>query len=136
LSQKKKKTLQLSGIERRGYLRIGRTFIRRFCRLSHIFRCDKTYGARRYISELNSDWHPIGAATSAVRDPCQDSAVQYCSAIDWPTIKKDVFESFGARIFFIKNLSLEALGDRYLIDFGTPKTQRIPEIGISEKPRR
>jgi hypothetical protein len=127
----------------------------KFCQIMHNARCSKktdgsgsktvdecskktdgssnTVDALNLISGLSMDWHPVGGAIINKQkiDPCETRA-EYCTISDWNDIEKDIEKPvgnrFGARSFLIKNVELESLDNRYLVDFGNPN-QLIPEIG-------
>ena len=110
-----------------------RPYFRSYCEKAHVFRCSATYDVKRYISAINSDWHPIGAAVHYRESPCRSA--EYCSIDAWDRIKERYFGDFGARIFFIPNVEIDKLHDRYLIDFENPTEQLIPEIGLRDAER-
>jgi hypothetical protein len=83
------------------------------------------------LGAIKFDWHPIGISTSDRSNICRPNAV-YCDAQDWETLKEEMWSTFGSRIFLIENLDLHDLKDRYLIEFGEPYVQVIPEIGLSD----
>jgi hypothetical protein len=107
-----------------------KNFYKSYCDKSHRFRCDDSYDARKYISDINSDWHPVGAAVRYTEDVCRSNA--YCSLTNWDEVKAQTYKGFGARIFFIPNLEIAKLHDRYLVDFENPTEQLIPEIGMRD----
>lgn len=110
-----------------------------YCELSHQLRCGD-YGASDLISAVKFDWHPIGISTSNRSNICRPSvvcnicrpSVVYCDAQDWETLKKETSSTFGSRVFLIENLDLHDLKDLYLIEFGEPYVQVIPEIGLAD----
>ncbi|KAB1078060.1 hypothetical protein [Methylobacterium soli] len=108
----------------------GRRF-NRYCKIAHKFRCGGNFEEKRSISKLERDWHPAGATKATKQEPCLGSD-SYCDVDDWDQLKEQIRDSFGARIFFIKNISLDKLRTRYMIDFDNPKHQIIPDIGVNE----
>lgn len=115
----------------------------KFCQMTHKARCSKRInsdgskssgvdGLNR-VSEINMDWHPAGGVIINQQkiDPCVTND-KYCDIQNWDDIEADIEKPvgnrFGARGFLVKNLELESLENRYLIDFGNP-SQLIPEIG-------
>src|SRR5262249_49637328 len=111
-----------------------------YCKLAQTFRCDtrNAYSARPYLGGLNIDWHPLGFANrNAQHDPCDDNVDSYCAVSDvgspdksWKDAEAALKADFGARVFFIENLSIDGIKDRVLIDFGEPERQFIPDIGL------
>lgn len=102
----------------------------KYCRLTHAFRCESDYTAKRFIGDLNHDWHPLGLSQSVDSDPCRMSVEKACASNDWDTLKRSVQRSFGSRIFLIRNLSLKDLPGRIMIDFNNPEYQTVPDIGV------
>jgi hypothetical protein len=133
-----KKKVRLFPANARGLLQVvkyleddkSERFYPEYCELSHRFRCGD-YDALSLISAIKFDWHPIGISTSNRSNICRPNAV-YCDAQDWETLKEETWSTFGSRIFLIENLDLHDLKDRYLIEFGEPYVQVIPEIGLAD----
>lgn len=100
-----------------------------YCKIAMRFRCSEPpYSARKFMSALSRDWHPIGISRINQTDLCNDPGGT-CKVDSWEDARKKLLPEFGARVFFMQNYQLNALGDRYLIDFGEPDKQIIPEIG-------
>jgi hypothetical protein len=104
-----------------------------YCELAHQFRCNSQYAARSFIGGVEKDWHPVGLAQDEQEDPCLESAANYCKSADWKDLKKTLLPHFGSRAFLIQNLNLNNIGDRYLIEFGNPAGQVIPDTGYRTK---
>jgi hypothetical protein len=104
---------------------------RHYCELSQTFRCDTSYSARNYIGGVNIDWHPLGFAQKNIKvDSCTQPVSSYCSISNWHDAKTSLEANFGARIFLIQNLQIDSISNRFLIDFGNPGSQFIPDIGL------
>jgi hypothetical protein len=104
----------------------------RYCQLSYHFMCDKpAYSALELIGSLDRDWHPLGFSQK-VRphvDSCDVPIASYCAFSDWKTMKSDFYNKLGARTFLIRNLEIDRIPGRILIDFENPEKQVIPDIG-------
>jgi hypothetical protein len=101
-----------------------------YCQLAHEFRCERSYMARSQIGGLYKDWHPFGLSQREQRNPCDLTAQNFCSKSDWDEQRKELLSHFGSRAFFVRNHPLTEIGDRYLIEFGDPSNQVIPDIGF------
>jgi hypothetical protein len=102
-----------------------------YCKLSHEFFCSRgKYLASKYIGGLRWDWHPIGISEEETSDPCNEKVDKYCEIKSWDEVKSKLLEHFGSRAFLIENLDIDGLPNRYLIDFGDPTNQVIPDIGV------
>ena len=47
---------------------------------------------------------------------------------DWDNMTKEYINTFGARVFLIKNLEIKKIPGSYVIDFDTPDRDAIPDI--------
>jgi len=54
----------------------------------------------------------------------------YCAFSNWKTVKANFYSKFGARAFLIRNLEIDRIPGRILIDFENPDKQVIPDIGL------
>lgn len=106
----------------------------RYCQLAEQYRCDKSYSAHAYIGELANDWHPLGfARRNTGESSCQPAAIQSaCEFSDWNTSQKTLFSNFGRRVFFIRNLSVQEIASRMLIDYPDPANRIIPYLGLKK----
>jgi hypothetical protein len=105
----------------------------KYCELAHKFQCEKLspFSARNYLGTISDDWHPLGFSQAKPRvDPCSRPVVDFCQSKEWAAWKESLLSQFGARAFLMKNLGLDSLRKRYLIDFGGPDSQNIPDIGV------
>jgi hypothetical protein len=102
-----------------------------YCAVAQEFRCSKTieYSAKQLVGTISPDWYPLGFARKDTPppDPCLHQ-VEACEVTNWDQTAS--LESIvGARVFLIKNVTLDSLDGRILIDFDNPDTQVIPDIG-------
>jgi hypothetical protein len=102
-----------------------------YCALAEVFRCDSSYSAHHYIGPVNIDWHPLGfAQRNASQDSCSPSHASVCAISSWKSAETSLSSNFGSRAFLIKNLTIDTIANRVLIDFGDPAHQYIPDIGL------
>jgi hypothetical protein len=103
----------------------------RYCELAYRFQCGGTFSARDHIGGLNPDWHPLGFS-KRVADvgACEIPMKSYCAFSDWTAAKTALRSQFGSRAFLIRNLEIERIPGRIMIDFDQPDRQVIPDIGI------
>lgn len=102
-----------------------------FCELTYKFICDETsYSARDYVGGLYKDWHPLGfSQRKPPEDRCSTPKEKYCAFSDWKTTKATFNGLFGSRAFLIRNMEINLIPGRILIDFENPTEQLIPDIG-------
>jgi hypothetical protein len=100
----------------------------KYCVLTHKFQCENPeFSARNYISRISDDWHPLGFSREKPRvDPCRAPVAEFCTNQTWPAWQRSLLPQFGARAFLMKNVELDSLFGRILIDFGDPRDQAIP----------
>jgi len=109
-------------------------FYKSYCKLAQSIRCDKSqYTAIAQIGQINGDWHPLGLSQQLPSEfnPCSDDATKKQCEIDKWEDTQDLRETFGTRVFFIKNMVLSDIPGRVLIDFDQPVSQVIPDLGVS-----
>lgn len=103
---------------------------RRYCELAREIHCGDGYSAKAYIGALSVDWHPLGfSQKNPPLDRCTLSIPQYCAFTDWKATKNDYGDHFGSRAFLIRNLEINNIPGRIMIDFDKPDQQVIPDIG-------
>jgi hypothetical protein len=103
----------------------------RYCDLVHKFQCAGRFSARDHIGGLNADWHPLGFSKRVADESACDIPVKsYCAFSDWPAARKALGSQFGSRAFLIRNLEIERIPGRIMIDFDEPDRQIIPDIGV------
>lgn len=102
-----------------------------YCELAHQFQCGISFSARDHIGGLNPDWHPLGFSKQKTEDvPCRNmNDANYCKFSDWKSAKANWRRQFGSRAFLIRNLAINDIDGRVLIDFDQPDHQVIPNIG-------
>lgn len=105
---------------------------KRYCQLAYDFLCsDKEYSAKDYIGTLYHDWHPLGFSQKKPQgNACEVHSSKYCEFSDWKTAKANFRDNFGSRAFLIRNLEIDRIPGRILIDFENPTEQIIPDIGV------
>jgi hypothetical protein len=102
----------------------------RYCQLAREIHCAEGYSAKAYIGALSKDWHPLGfSQKNPPIDRCTLSIPQYCTFADWKTTKNEYGDHFGSRAFLIRNLEINNIPGRIMIDFDKPDQQVIPDIG-------
>ncbi|MGO9698454.1 MAG: hypothetical protein ACLPX7_04230 [Xanthobacteraceae bacterium] len=105
-----------------------------YCELAQKFRCDEkeSFSTRIYIGGLYPDWHPLGfSQRNPSKDPCKPQPdPNYCVFADWNAAKATLIPQFGSRAFVVRNLQVERIPGRMLIDFEQPAHQLIPDIGL------
>jgi hypothetical protein len=103
-----------------------------YCELAHQFQCGYSFSARDRIGGLNPDWHPLGFSKRQTDEvACRNlNDAGYCKFSDWKSSKALWRSQFGSRAFLIRNLAIEDIDGRILIDFDQPDRQKIPDIGI------
>jgi hypothetical protein len=103
-----------------------------YCELSYKFICDDTsYSARDFVGGLYRDWHPLGfSQRKPPDDRCGIPIGSYCAFSDWKTAKATFRGNFGSRAFLIRNMEINLIPGRILIDFENPTQQVIPDIGV------
>lgn len=102
----------------------------RYCELAREFHCNESYSARAYIGALSVDWHPLGFSQKNPQiDRCTLSIPQYCEFAGWKTARDQFGDHFGSRAFLIRNLEINNIPGRIMIDFDQPYQQVIPDIG-------
>jgi hypothetical protein len=108
---------------------------RHYCQLAEQFRCDKSYSAHAYIGDLANDWHPLGFARRNPDDSsCRPAAVESaCEFSDWNTVQKTLLPSFGRRVFLIRNLSVQEIAARVMIDYPDRANRIVPFIGLKKE---
>ena len=115
------------------------TYYPTYCKLSQKFRCETPeYSARDYIGDIADDWTPLGFSTENPFEhgPCESQITEnLCSISTWDEAGKQYEKDFGARAFLTKNSEISDLKDVYLIDFGEPDSQLIPDIGVPDPPK-
>jgi hypothetical protein len=100
-----------------------------YCELAQQFRCDETYSAREYIGGLYPDWHPLGfSLRHPNKNPCHQQPTNYCTFSDWNSAKSSFLPGFGSRAFVVRNLLVNTIAGRMLVDFEQPAHQIIPFI--------
>lgn len=95
--------------------------------------CDKpAYSALDLVGSLNRDWHPLGFSQKIrpSNDSCDVPFASYCAFSDWKAVRSGFYNKFGARAFLIRNLEIDRIPGRILIDFENPEKQVIPDIGL------
>ena len=103
---------------------------RHYCELSQQFFCDPGYSSRTFIGGLYKDWHPLGfSQKSPPEDACSIPTSTFCEFQDWEKARAAFQNDFGSRAFLIRNLEIDRIPGRILIDFDNPTEQFIPEIG-------
>ena len=103
---------------------------RHYCELTHQFYCDASYSARTYVGGLYKDWHPLGFSQKSPPDnPCSIAVGAFCEFKDWEKARAAYQKNFGSRAFLVRNLEVNRIPGRMLIDFDNPNEQLIPEIG-------
>lgn len=102
----------------------------RYCELAREIHCSDSYSAKAYIGALSGDWHPLGfSQKNPPLDRCTLSIPSYCQFADWKTTKNEYGDHFGSRAFLIRNLEINNIPGRIMIDFDQPYQQVIPDIG-------
>jgi hypothetical protein len=103
---------------------------RHYCELSHQFYCEPSYSARTFVGGLSKDWHPLGfSQRNPPDDACSIPVGTYCDFQDWEKARGTYQKDFGSRAFLIRNLEINRIPGRILIDFDNPNEQVVPEIG-------
>ncbi|TWI07878.1 hypothetical protein LPJ38_03180 [Bradyrhizobium daqingense] len=101
-----------------------------YCALSNQFACNpSTYSAHAYVGSISHDWHPLGFSQNPREDRCNLPTTKYCEYTSREAAERDYRNKFGARAFLIRNLEINKIPGRRLIDFDRPYDQVIPEIG-------
>jgi hypothetical protein len=102
---------------------------RRYCELAHQFRCDRTYTSHEYIGGVAEDWHPLGfSEKNPDRDPCRPLDPNYCATPNLKTAREKLLSKFGSRVFLIRNLEIQRIPDRTLLEFAKPSEQLLPDL--------
>lgn len=103
---------------------------RHYCELTHQFYCDSSFSARTFVGGLYKDWHPLGfSQRTPPAEPCSIPVGTFCEFQDWEKARVSFQKDFGSRAFLIRNLEINRIPGRVLIDFDNPNEQLIPEIG-------
>lgn len=101
-----------------------------YCDLVYKFACgSSSYSAQAYIGKVSNDYNPLGFSQNPRADRCALPASKYCEFKDWKAAWDEYKDSFGSRIFLIRNLEIKNIPGKMLIDFDKPGEQVIPEIG-------
>lgn len=101
-----------------------------YCLLSNDFACNpSTYSAHAYVGSISHDWHPLGFSQNPREDRCNLPTPKYCEYTGRDAARRDYRNKFGARAFLIRNLEINKIPGRILIDFDRPFDQVIPDIG-------
>ncbi|MET4181731.1 hypothetical protein ABIB94_003832 [Bradyrhizobium sp. JR7.2] len=101
-----------------------------YCSLSNEFACNpSTYSAHAYVGSISHDWHPLGFSQNPREDRCNLPTTKYCEYSGPNAAARDYSSKFGARAFLIRNLEINKIPGRILIDFDRPYDQVIPDIG-------
>jgi hypothetical protein len=105
----------------------------RYCEVAKRFNCEAPHVARKFIGGLYRDWHPLGfSQTNPPQNPCNIPVDKYCEFSDWKATRSALYEKFGSRSFLIRNLQIDRIFGRMLIDFDKPETQVIPSMGTRQ----
>lgn len=109
-----------------------------YCKLVEQFRCKEgsQYAARAKLGELNDDWHPLGFSCQKplFANPCNPVSIEkICEVRSTDELWRLVGDSYGVRVFFIRNEDLDTLDGRMLIDFDDPDEESIPILSLSQK---
>jgi hypothetical protein len=103
-----------------------------YCELAQRFRCGE-YSAKSLMGNLSPDWHPLGFAQDSLHppDPCKTREA-VCEVSDWDKDVMPLAPHVGARVFLIENFEIDTLEGRILIDFDDPKSEVIPDLGLTQ----
>jgi hypothetical protein len=107
-----------------------------YCELARRFQCEaQSASEREYLGGLNADWNPLGFSVKEmdVQNDCRQhpNSTTFCTFSDWKTAKEKWLAQFGSRVFLIRNVDIDSISGRILIDFDQPDRQLIPNIGVS-----
>ena len=101
-----------------------------YCALTYEFACkDSAYSAHAYVGNISHDWHPLGFSQSSNEDRCGLPTAKYCQFSNWDAARQEYSSKFGARTFLIRNLEINKIPGRVMIDFDRPYNQVLPDIG-------
>ncbi|HXH47146.1 MAG TPA: hypothetical protein VNK51_25315 [Bradyrhizobium sp.] len=101
-----------------------------YCALTYEFACKpSTYSAHAFVGSISHDWHPLGFSQNPREDRCNLPSAKYCEHTDWDAASREYRTKFGARAFLIRNLEINKIPGRVMIDFDRPYDQVIPNIG-------
>jgi len=81
----------------------------------------------KFIGKLAKDWHPLGYSQNLEKH-ADDTEPNDFSLLTKDGTKVEV-PNFGARAFFLENLTLSKISDIALIHFDNPDKDRIPDFG-------
>jgi len=111
-----------------------------YCAVALQFRCHPT-DAAKWIGSLEDDWHPLGFAINVEEkmgmadsfspaDPCdKDYKKQLCEIADWEKAKSQ-FQDYGVRVFLVRNMQIDKIIGRVMIEFNDPWREQIPILFI------
>jgi SEFIR domain len=106
---------------------------RHYCELSQKFRL-LPYAVKEFMGGIGKDWTPLGFSrkdteTLTLPNPLPN----ICDITSWEEAMREYTSVFGARVFFLGNLEINKIHDRYLIDFQDPDREHIPDIWNDRK---
>ncbi|MDE5446524.1 hypothetical protein GWG65_35215 [Bradyrhizobium sp. CSA207] len=101
-----------------------------YCALTYELACkSSTYSALAFVGSISHDWHPLGFSQNPRVDRCDLPSAKYCEYTNWDAAGQEYRNKFGARAFLIRNLEINKIPGRVMIDFDRPYDQVIPDIG-------
>lgn len=89
--------------------------------------------AIHYIGHIGLDWCEPGCAR--ILKP-RDASDENSFSLELQSGKPLTIENFGARVFLIRNVPINELPGRMLIDFNEPEQQTIPDVDQSQAAAR
>lgn len=108
----------------------------RYCALTYKFACKSSaYSAHAFVGNISNDWHPLGFSQQTNEDRCGLSPTRYCEYSNWDAARQEYRNKFGARAFLIRNLEINKIPGRVLIDFDRPYDQVLPNVGSEHAQR-
>lgn len=101
-----------------------------YCGLTYEFACkNSTYSAHAFVGSISHDWHPLGFSQNPNEDRCDLPAAKYCEYTNWDVARQEYRNKFGTRAFLIRNLEINKIPGRVMIDFDRPYDQVLPDVG-------